>query len=133
MLLVLTKLWRYFLTGGVAALIDLGLFLLLISSLLPIEAAAVGSFLVAALANYVLTSRFVFGFGLSSRRFFSFLGAAACGLLVNVGVTLAGASLLGMSLWAAKLLGIASAFFANFALNIGIVFRSSSVAESSIP
>ena len=58
---LLRKLSRYFVTGGIAAVVDAGGFALLERAGVVTPVAASLSFCVAALMNYVLTARFVFG------------------------------------------------------------------------
>ncbi len=120
---LLSKLVRYGMTGGIAAIVDAGGFALLIRLGLAIVASAAASFCVAALVNYWLTSRFVFGQGKSARGFVFFFAVALIGLAVNVGVTSAGAYWIGLPPLVAKIAGIGTAFLVNFALNLGIVFR----------
>jgi len=120
---LLAKLLRYGMTGGIAAIVDAGGFALLIWLGLAIAPAATVSFCVAALVNYGLTSRFVFGQGKSARGFVFFFAVALIGLAINVGVTSAGAYWIGLPPIVAKIAGIGSAFLVNFALNAFIVFR----------
>ena len=56
----LSQVVRYGLTGGAAAVVDLGLFSALCPAVLPVAPAATVSFLCAAVVNYVLTAKFVF-------------------------------------------------------------------------
>ena len=55
-----SRLVRYGMTGGSAAVVDLGLFSLLCPALLRVAAAAPLSFVCAAIVNYGLTTIFVF-------------------------------------------------------------------------
>ncbi len=118
----LVKLLRYGVTGGIAAIVDAGGFALLIG--LGIAAAGTASFCVAALVNYLLSSRFVFASGRSAQGFALFFVTALLGLAVNLGVTLAGVYLAGLPPLLAKIAGIGTAFLVNFALNLRFVFRS---------
>ena len=111
-------------TGGIAAIVDLGGFDLLLRVHLSVAPASVISFCTAALINYRLTSQFVFGHIATIQGFGLFVLAALTGLTVNVGVTLAGVCVLGLFPPLAKLLGIGTAFLVNFGLNAGVVFRS---------
>jgi putative flippase GtrA len=120
---LLAKLVRYGMTGGLAAIVDAGGFALLLRAGLGIAASGTASFCVAALVNYVLTSRFVFAQGKSATGFVFFFGVAVIGLAINVGVTLAGVYWLGLPPVVAKVTGIGTAFLINFGLNAGIVFR----------
>ena len=114
---------RYFVTAGIAAVVDVGGFALLYRAGLPIAVAAVLSFGLAAIVNYLLTARLVFGSRRSSRQFALFLGFATVGLLINVGLTLIFVERAGFLPEAAKICAIGIAFFANFSMNKFIVFR----------
>jgi len=118
------KLLQYGVTGGIAAVVDAGGFALLVNAKLSIVVASCLSFCIAALVNYILTSQFVFDRVATVRGFASFLGAALIGLTVNVGVTFMGVFVMGLPPLAAKLMGIAIAFFANFLLNLRVVFHT---------
>lgn len=120
------KLLRYGLTGGVAAIVDIGGFALLCRSEWSVLFAGVTSFCLAAVVNYLLSSHFVFSRAASVQRFGLFFIAALLGLTINVGVTLFGTYMLDMAPLAAKIVGIALAFLVNFAVNVRFVFRSKS-------
>ena len=127
----LGKLLRYTVTGGSAAVIDLGAFALLYPAVLPLPLAATASFLLAAVENYVFSSCFVYKQPLSIRRFGAFLLIASMGLAVNVGMTFAAAALLGLPPLIAKTIGIGVAFLINFSLNTSIVFRKNGVSGAN--
>ena len=60
----LRQLARYFVVGGVAACVDIGLFLLFAKGLgLPYLRVSAASFVIATLVNYLLSVRFVFRSG----------------------------------------------------------------------
>lgn len=115
------KLLRYGLTGGLAAVVDLGGFAVLHAAGVPLAPAAALSFLVATVVNYLLSAAFAFGAPISLRGYLRFLGVAALGLVVNVGVTVL-ADALGVPPVLAKLAGIGVAFGVNFLLNLVLVF-----------
>jgi len=54
------RLLQYAVTGGIAAIVDSGGFVLLVNARLSIVVASCFSFCIAALVNYSLTSQFVF-------------------------------------------------------------------------
>lgn len=114
---------RYAMTGGAAAVVDLGGFVLLQALGLPLAPAAAMSFGVAALVNFALTARFVFGAAPTRRRLAGFLLGALVGLGVNTSVTVLAAGLLGLPGWAAKAAGIGVAFGVNYLVNARLVFR----------
>jgi len=115
------RLGRYALTGGAAAAVDLGGFLLIAPHVAPVLLAAALSFAAAAAVNYALSSAFAFRAATSWRGFALFLGFALIGLAVNAGIT-------GLAAWGgaplalAKTAGIGIAFGFNFAANHFIVF-----------
>ena len=125
---VLTKLVRYGVTGGVAAVVDAGGFALLLEAGLAVAAAGTLSFCIAALVNYGLSSRFVFSRSATAQGFALFFTAALIGLSVNLGVTLLGVYWGGLPPIVAKIVGIGTAFLVNFALNLLVVFRPSAAA-----
>jgi putative flippase GtrA len=120
------KLLQYGVTGGIAALVDAGGFVLLVNAKLNIVVASCLSFCIAALVNYSLTSRFVFNREATIRGLAAFTAVALVGLMVNIGVTLLGVFTVGLPPLAAKLTGIGSAFIVNFLINLRIVFHTRS-------
>lgn len=118
------KLLQYGVTGGIAAVVDAGGFMLLVNAKLSIAVASCLSFCVAALVNYSLTSRFVFNREASFRGLAAFTAAALIGLTVNIGVTLLAVFTAGLPPLAAKLTGIGTAFMVNFLINLRVVFHT---------
>lgn len=135
MIELLRKLALYFLTGGSAAIVDLGGFAILERAGVGLVYGAVLSFGLASVFNYVLTSLFVFRTKPSPRRYARFLFAAVVGAGVNVCVTIIAVHLVGLPPVLGKATGIAVAFLVNFVLNISVVFRAASLddAESKVP
>jgi putative flippase GtrA len=129
---VVAKFARYFATGGSAAIVDAGGFDLLQKLGLATLPAAVVSYAVATIVNFQFTARFVFAQKATARGYLTFLSAALVGMIVNVGVTLFTARLLGCPPVVAKIIGIGTAFSINFMLNVFVVFRDNE-SKSSIP
>lgn len=115
---------RYLLTGGSAAIVDLSIFALLTAYKIPVLEAAVCSFLVAMVENYVITSIFVYKAPLRASLLAKFAAFAVVGLLINAGVTVVLSSRLGLPPVLAKVGGIGTAFVFNFMVNTLIVFRT---------
>lgn len=113
--------WRYFITGGLAAVVDIGAFMLF-EPMMPALPAAVLAWSIAAVFNYLTSSVFAFGAPLGWRRFVAFFGSASLGMMVNVGITMALLSLLATPAGLAKLGGVAVAFVFNFLVNYLLVF-----------
>lgn len=112
-------------------MVDVGGFALLCLIPLSIAVAAVTSFLVAAVVNYMLSSRLAFDAVPSVRGFGVFLLAAVGGLVVNVSVTLLGTAYLSLAPVLAKVIGIGAAFLVNFWINLRVVFRSSPAGQGN--
>ncbi len=113
---VFDKFWRYFLTGGFAALVDIAGFAGLIAAGLTAGPAAALSYLVANTVNFTLTSRFVYATPLGWRRYLQFMGSTVLGFVVNVAVTLLALHVLGLPPVIAKTVGLGTAFLCNFAI-----------------
>lgn len=120
---IATKFLGYFLTAGMAAIVDTSGFAVLMRAAVPLALAAMLSFGVAAVVNYLLTSRIVFQRRPTFKGFGAFLMGALVGFAINVGVTILAATQFNLSPVLAKVLGVGLAFFANFLINLLIVFR----------
>lgn len=115
----------YAVTGGVAAVVDIGGFHLLTRQMEGVAVPAALSFTAAAVVNYLLTSAWVFRRDWrSARRAGLFMVSALTGLAVNAGVTTAVASWLPVHATLAKVAGVGVAFGINFAMNARWVFRA---------
>ena len=114
----------YLVTGGSAAVIDLGVFMLLLTEGFGLVPSAALSFCVAAIFNFTISTRYVFNSEASTRRFLTFMVFAIIGLAINTGVTATAAILLPISPGSAKVVGIGTAFLFNFAANALIVFAA---------
>ena len=90
------RLLQYGVTGGIAAVVDAGGFVILVNAKLSIVVASGLSFCIAALVNYNLTSGFVFNREATLRGFAPFMAAALIGLTVNIGVTFMGVFTVGL-------------------------------------
>ena len=122
------SLWRYTITGGLSAVIDVGGFALL-APVLPSLPAAVLAWAIAAVFNYVTSSVFAFPTPLGWGRFFAFFVSASLGMVVNVSVTMALLAFASPPAWAAKLGGVGVAFVFNFLINYLVVFARREPAE----
>ena len=116
------KFVRYVLTGGSAAIVDVGLFAAFYALGLGAIAAAMASWLAAAVVNYTLSSLIAFRTALGGRRLLVFLLVAAAGFAINVSVTSVCALVLGVPPVLSKVIGIGIAFVANFLANAFLVF-----------
>ena len=112
--------------GGVAACVDIGLFMLFAQGMgLPYLRVAAGSFVVATLVNYFLSVRFVFVSGARFRRRWEialvFL-VSAVGLAINQLILAACVELGGFPLLFAKLTATGVVFFWNYLARRRFVF-----------
>jgi putative flippase GtrA len=117
---------RYFLVGGVAACVDIGLFMLFARVLgLPYLRVAAATFVLATLVNYVLSVRFVFVSGQRFTRRWEITlvyVVSAIGLGINAAILWAGVELAGTGLLAAKLAATGTVFFWNYLARRFFVF-----------
>jgi putative flippase GtrA len=114
----------YLIVGGLAAVVDIGLFHVLAPHFAGVLAPAVISFLIAAVVNYSLSSMWVYRRQWRSlRRAGVFLLFASVGLAINAGATWMLASQFPVMPTVAKIGGVGIAFIANFLMNTFIVFR----------
>jgi len=120
--------------GGLAAVVDIGLFHFLAPRFPHPLPPAVLSFLVAACVNYTLSALWVYRRDWRSlQRAGRFLLFACVGLCINADVTWALASSLPIALTLAKVGGIGVAFVANFLMNTFLVFRREDAAPNPPP
>ena len=117
---------RYFLVGGFAAAIDIGLFVLFAQYLgLPYLRVAAASFVVATLANYWLSIRFVFVSGQRFRRRWEValvFAVSLAGLAFNALILWLCVEMLHFGLLAAKLTATGVVFFWNFLARRILIF-----------
>ena len=117
---------RYFVVGGLAAAIDIGLFMLLAKYLgMPYLRAAVASFVVATLANYWLSIRFVFVSGQRFRRRWEIVlvfAVSLVGLAFNATILWICVETWHFDLLLAKLTATGAVFFWNFLARRMLIF-----------
>jgi len=115
----------YLMVGGLAAVVDIGLFHLLVSRTEGVLLPAVASFMVAAVVNYSLSSLWVYRRQWRSmRRAVTFLLFALVGLCINAGATWWLVHSLPIPATLAKVGGVGIAFVANFLMNTFFVFKT---------
>jgi putative flippase GtrA len=109
-----TKPARYLVTGGAAAIVDIGGFGVLCFAQVPVVLAATCSFCMAAIVNFHLSSRWVFRAAATRQGFVLFLLGACLGLLANVSMTSIGVLYFCLPRVMAKTLAIGATFLLNF-------------------
>jgi putative flippase GtrA len=117
---------RYFVVGGLSACVDIGLFMLFAKWLgLPYLPVATATFVIATLANYFMSVRFVFvsghRYGQKHEILLVFLVSGA-GLALNALILWLCVELLGFDLLPAKLAATGTLFFWNFLARRLLVF-----------
>jgi len=113
----------YVLTGGAAAVVDIGGFHLLAPHLPGVLRPAALSFAIAAVVNYLLTSGLVFGRDWrDARQALRFFALACVGLAINAAMTTLLALALALPPTLAKAGGVGTAVGANFLMNALWVF-----------
>lgn len=122
------KIVRYFFVGAIAAMVDIGLFVLLVHGLgfnyLLVGAA---TFVLATTVNYLLSIRLVFESGarFAQRHEIALVfGVSAVGLALNQLVLYAGVEGLGYPPVVAKVLATGMVFFWNYWARAHFVFKS---------
>lgn len=117
---------RYFVVGGVAACVDIGLFMVFAQGLgLPYLRVSAATFVVATLVNYGLSIRFVFVSGQRFGRRWEValvFAVSAVGLALNQAILALAVERLGAGLLSAKLLATGTVFFWNYLARRLLVF-----------
>lgn len=121
------KLVRYFFVGGFAAAVDLSIFFLAVKGLgLPWFPVAVFSFVVATVANYLLSIHFVFESRVRFRRrhevMLVFL-VSSLALVVNQSLLWAAIEIFKVNLLASKIIATGAVFLFNFGCRHYFIFR----------
>lgn len=130
------KLIRYFFVGGAAAIVDIGLFLVLAKVVgWTWFFAAAASFVVATLVNYWLSVRHVFESGIRFRRHHElalvFL-VSALGLVINQCMLFVMIEKLGGALLVSKLAATGVVFGWNYAARRHFVFDAAGRAGGAV-
>lgn len=114
--------------GGVAACVDIGLFLLFAQHFgLPYLRVAAVTFVIATLVNYFLSVRFVFVSGVKFRRRWEIalvFVVSAVGLAVNQAILALAVEALRMGLLPAKVAATGVVFFWNYFARRRFVFAA---------
>jgi putative flippase GtrA len=117
---------RYFVVGGVAACVDIGLFMAFARGMgLPYLPVSVASFVLATLVNYLLSIRFVFVSGQRFRRRWEtalVFAVSAMGLVINSAILWLCVERAHATLLLAKLVATGTVFFWNYLARRFFVF-----------
>ena len=120
------KIVRYFFVGGISAFIDIGLFTLFASYLkFPWAIVSLITFIIATLANYLLSIRFVFESGIKYKKNYEVLGVfiiSILALLLNQMFLYLFIEAMNLHLVFSKCLATGILFFWNFYGRKKIIF-----------
>ncbi|NLO17443.1 MAG: GtrA family protein [Arcobacter butzleri] len=117
---------KYFFVGAMAAIVDIGVFVLLAKVLgYNYILVAIISFVLGTLVNYLLSIKYVFSSGTrytKSKEIGLVYSISAIGLLLNVVIIYISYSVLGVELVSSKLISTAIVFFWNYLARKYFVF-----------
>ncbi len=120
--------YSYFIVGGIAAVVDIGGFMVLTGPFgVPWFWAAVASFSVSVVVNYLLSIRFVFESGVRFRRHHEaalVLAVSTIGLLLNEAALWVMIDFAGWMSLPAKLVATAVVFVWNYGARQNFIFRT---------
>ena len=124
------KIIRYFLVGGIAATVDISIFFIFAKQLgYNYLVVGVFGFLIATLANYLLSVRHVFEtgirFGKKHEIMLVYL-VSLIGLLFNLLILYMCIDILGIEMMLGKITATTSVFFWNYLSRQRFIFRSAS-------
>jgi putative flippase GtrA len=120
------KIVRYFVVGGISAIVDIGLFFLF-TSILNIGwfQSALGSFVLAVAVNYLLSIKYVFKSGIRFQKHHEMLLillVSGSGLVINQLILWLLIENMGMNMLISKITATVLLFFWNYGLRKTVVF-----------
>jgi len=120
------RLFKYFLVGGVAALVDISLFTLCAGYFgMPWLPVSIATFILATAINYLLSIRFVFRSGIKHTKSVEIFGVfciSTLALLVNQLVLYVCIEKIGLPLLISKIMATGTVFFWNYLGRSRLVF-----------
>lgn len=81
-----TQAWRFLVTGGLAAVVDFGLYVALLTAGLHVNTAKTISFIAGTITAYLINRRWTFQVPHSTARFFAVIALYAVTYAVQVGI-----------------------------------------------
>ncbi len=116
---------RYFLVGGTSAVVDIGLFLILIRLGISYQLAGVLGFIVATAVNFILSKHYVFHDrqGVGFRKMIATYLVSSVGLLLNQLILWIGIEQFFLAPLLAKLVATGMVFFWNYFIRNYYVFK----------